>query len=347
MIRAVSQTSRLVILALVLTTATGCESVRAFLKPYVCDCARNPSAQNCAKPTQDNKAAEDATPMLAALAASHEATTTAMDVARAETNPQDDDAQPALRTIARDNAPAEPQGDPLDVVDPRVAGARVANNDAAAFDRLQEQFGVDLGDDAHTAVFTGNFSSNEGDELVVVKPGKEIEVYGAQERIAHVALHGDATPKALAALKLDKAKSIEAVRLVQDGTLQLMLHWREKDEQGNYAYKVGVFKVIGSYIGRIFVRTLAMSDAKGKVRRTGTFEVLRGKKSRFIRWIPANDAGELLTDQAVVLRWNHWEGVFRVPKPPPTAPKHLHASTARPEHHAALAECSACLNPAR
>lgn len=345
--KAVFQSSRLVLLGLAVLALTGCQTVRSMLKPYVCDCARNPTAQSC--PGDTDKKQADSEPATL-MARSQQATSTAVERARAEAELEADD-KPALRTLDRAQQDHQPQGDPLDVVDPVVYSANVADDDTATQDRLQETYGVAFPESADAVVLTGNFSPEEGDEMVVVEAGKELTVYGADARIARVDLPGSFAPQAFADLGVDMVVAgPQAVRMVQDGTLQILMGWQEKTDKGAIAYKVGIFKVIGSFVGRAFVRTIATRDQEGgELVQKGAFEVLRGQKNRAIRWIPADADGQLQTDQAVVLQWNHWEGVYRVPKPPPTAPKPEKLQSARPAAPArqALVHCSACLNASR
>jgi hypothetical protein len=281
-----------------------------MLKPYVCDCTPGATAQSCPAEPDSSK-----------LAASHQAATTVVERASAEARLESESDQPSLRALQR-NANAEPPKDPLELIDARVDEAVVEISDVSKAEQLQESYGVAL-QDSDALVFTGNYSAQPGDELVVVRPGKDLSIYGTDSRIGQLALGGDPAASSFAELGVaaDQTKP-QAVRLVQDGTLQVMLHWREESEEGTFVYKVGVFKVIGPFVGRIFERTLAVSETEdGELRRRGAYEILRGDSHRFIRWIPADDSGELLTEQAMVLKWNRWEGVFRVPKPAPTAPK--------------------------
>lgn len=233
------------------------------------------------------------------------------------------DSEASLRTLKRQKR--KPAVNPLELVDPTVAKARVKLDE-----RIQSAYSISLGEDDRAQIFTGNFSTQTGNELVVLRPGKDIVAYSTDERVARLDLAGDAAPEAFAELGLDLDPSgIEAVELVHDDTLQLLLHWRVKTEAGDFAYKMSVLKVIGPFFAHVFTRTLATSKTKdGPLHRVGTYEVLSGTANRDIRWIPANEAGKLQVSKAVVLKWNKWEGMYRVPGPPAAAPKrkNLHAS---------------------
>lgn len=315
---AVSDTSRLLLFTLFAVCLSGCQSVRGMLKPYVCDCAAGASAQSCPTPSDEGELRAKS-----ALALSHDAAATALERAEAEATLAAQSGAPSMRTLDR-KGQREPQADPLELVKVGVSEAWVDTTDTAKTDLLQETFGVALPEDDNAVVLTGNFSKMPGKEMVVVRPGEYLSFYGSENRIARLHLDGRQTSQAFADLGVDAERATaQAVRLVQDGTLQVLMHWREENDAGEVAYKVGLYKVIGSFVGRLFERTLAVDDAQsGELIRRGAYEVLRGDSHRFIRWIPADDSGQLLTEQAVVLQWNRWEGVYRTPKPVPTAPKH-------------------------
>ncbi|AWV90275.1 hypothetical protein [Bradymonas sediminis] len=231
-------------------------------------------------------------------------------------NDVDTPSQATMRTLERKKA--RPAGNPLELINPTIADARVELSAD-----LRGAYRASVKEDDDPEIFTGNFSSKPGTELVVFKPGKEVVVYSKDSRIARLPLSGDAAPEAFAELGLELDPSgVQAVDIVQDNTLQLLTHRRMPTEDGTFAYKVSVLKVIGPFIGEVFSHTLATSETEdGPLTRVGTYEFLRGEDHRDIRWIPADDNGEWQTDQAVVLKWNQWEGMYRVPAPPAAAPK--------------------------
>ena len=172
-------------------------------------------------------------------------------------------------------------------------------------------------------------------QIAVVEPGKRIEIFAGETQIASLDLPS--------ASKIpDSLEAIRPVRVIKDDTTQLLVYWAEpagpdresseekkkkKRQTGNDAeyqqveYKAALLKVIGPFVGKAFEETVAVkTSADAKIRRTGYFEILRGAKNRFIRWTPADEQGEPDTSSSKILKWNPWSGVFRVPKPPPTAP---------------------------
>ena len=335
--------------ALVLTS--GCQTVRGMLKPYVCDCATGSAAnaQKCPAPG-DPKPDSEADSSATIVALTQQTTGMAINRAEAAAHQQAGADQPALRKLQRGASPERrEQGDPRDVIDPAVAKARLKMSDPDKLERLEEFYGVsfesDSDDDTPSAkapvVFRGNFALDDGQELAVVRPDGHIEVFSADQRIAHLQVAGKLDPKTFTDLGFE---SVQAVRLVRDGSIQLMVHWRETGDDGTQAYKVGLFKLIGPFVGKIFTRTLAVRSGDGaQLQRRGTYEILRGETHRHIRWIPADDSGELLADQAVILQWNRWEGAYRAPKPPPTAPdrQKLRTHLLLPQVHATIDVSSA------
>jgi hypothetical protein len=194
------------------------------------------------------------------MAASQQAATTAVERASAEARLESESKEPSLRTLER-NAAKEPPKDPLELIDAVDNDAGVDLSEASRAEQIQETYGVAFDDDA--VVFTGNFSSEPGKELLIVRPGKDLAVYGTDSRLGKLELDGEFAPSAFGELGIpDDRTHPQAVRLVQDGTLQVLLHWREESEEGTFAYKVGVFKLIGPFVGSVFQRTLAVSDTE-------------------------------------------------------------------------------------
>lgn len=303
-------------LLLISLALSGCQTMRGVLKPYVCDCSAETASQSCPTDREEQS--------LTAVALSQQKTERAVSHAREEALPDSDDETPSLRKLERaEKKKKEPKVDPMKVAEPEVEDARVELDADDESERLQDSFGIELPDDGDGFAFTGNFTPNAGEELAVVHAGRDLAFYGSDGRIAHLPLDIEWDASTFEELELEAARTTpQAVRLVRDGTLQILLHWREEDDDGHVAYKVGAFKVIGAFVGRIFEETLATREAPdGELRRRGTYEFLHGESHHYVRWIPADDTGELLIDQAEVLQWNRWEGVYRVPKPPPTAPQ--------------------------
>lgn len=159
------------------------------------------------------------------------------------------------------------------------------------------------------------------DQVAVVAPGEEVTVYAGTEPFASLEFEADAELP-------DDLMVVEPVRVIEDGTTQLLTYWPEQSEHSDeqtVRVKAGVLKVIGPFVGKIFEEPVARSpsgDPQADLERTNYVEFLRDEddSETLIRVTPADSGGEPAGDEARIFEWNPWEGVFRVPKPPPTAP---------------------------
>ncbi|MFW5968359.1 MAG: hypothetical protein ACOCV2_12615 [Persicimonas sp.] len=298
---------------------SGCQTVRTMLEPHVCDCkADQKVARECPEREKESDPA-------VSIAHTQRVTGAAHDRAElASKNELSDSGEPSYRQLERGDADEKSstdereERDPLEPVDPTATSPRVGEED---LDEVASEYNVTPDDDA--VAFEGDFAEAvSGDELVIVDKNRHISVYSPQRKVAELELQGKPDDDGFEELGLEK-KHLEprAVRLLGNRSAQIMMFWREKGDDGEFAYKVGAFKPIGEFVAVIFEKTLATrGEDDDELRRRGTFEVLRGDDDRFVRWIPADDEGELLTDEAEILEWNEWEGVYRVPETPPTAP---------------------------
>lgn len=308
------QTSRFVpTIAIIAASLTlgGCAAVKDMLRPMVCDCSTPaPVASQCPPRQQtpvERPARRAPSPPPEALAV---ADGQLPDVASDPDNAGADEATPQRRTIRR-----APEEDPLEPVDVRLEGAA---RDSASSD-LRERFPIpsDLPEDAR--ILVANFDHRPGDDLAVVEAGRRIQIFNAGGRIAtlDIAPEGAAEP-APPDLDLDEAV---AVSLFDDQRAQILTHWTQSREDGSSTVHVALFQVITPFVGTAFTAELARKDSDSQTwTPLGNYEFLRGTQNREIRWIPANQDGQFDVDSATILRWNRWEGVFRVPTPPPTAP---------------------------
>lgn len=298
-----------------LVSLAGCHTIRKTLQPQERDCDANERiAQEC---SHEEREADPASSVAHSRRVAHAAHDRAQLASKDELA---ESGEPAYRDLERgDDQKEEPDRDPLEPIDPTAETPVVDDDDR---EELGQEYNVDLDDDDLT-VFEGNFSVTEdGEELVVIEQTKRMTVYSPRRKLTELELEGEAGVEAFEELGFE-ADQLEprAVRLVNNDTFQVLIFWREEGEEDELAYKVAAFKPIGEFIARIFERTLATrAEDDEELQRHGTFEVLRGDDNRFVRWIPADEDGELQTDQADILEWNEWEGVYRVPKPPPTAP---------------------------
>lgn len=167
-------------------------------------------------------------------------------------------------------------------------------------------------------------------QIAVIRPGTNVAIYAGGEEIASLDVSSEHSLPA----ELD---SVRPVRVVRDGTTQLLFFWTEtpddtrkeddesdKSDEGDedtVEYKVGLLKVIGPFVGKIFEGTVATSNgSKADLEKSAYLEFLRGDDHHLIRWTPADEEEKPAIDETKLLQWNPWEGVYRVPKPPPTQP---------------------------
>jgi hypothetical protein len=195
----------------------------------------------------------------------------------------------SYRKVTRDpdrESDAEPTVDAAEFesFDPAVASARLSAEEAA---EALEKVGIDS--DGERELFRGDFASAEGEEYALVGE-TTIEVRGGEgDRIARrelgTVIDGD----------------VRAVQLIDD-RLELVLR-RKKEDDANT--DLVVLRVIGSAVAEVFVHDV---DQKTVV------EFVRRAEERAIRVTRDGAEPELYL-------WNHWEGVFRIPRTPPTAPR--------------------------
>lgn len=220
----------------------------------------------------------------------------------------------------------------------------------AALERLAPRLSLSCDGDCQGKAFVGAFSkravrkdsddaqagnsSNRGSipvEVAVVQD-KTLSIYRRGRLLDTVEL--GAGTKSVP----DELQRIQTIRLIDDGTLQILCHWRRNESsEGREASDdtserethregdiyVGVYKLVGSYIGTSFQRVIARRTPESKqFQRIGKYEFTRREDKAAIRWISlgAGRDGSNRNETETVLIWNHWEGVFRPPGPPPTAP---------------------------
>ena len=216
-------------------------------------------------------------------------------------------------------------------VDPTVDVNVFDLTDAAQRQKVEQKFGVSPPSSESAVAIPGTFldpdqfsefddleeldNEERNKQVAIVRPGEKIEVYAGSEEIASLQLSKDlGLPGPLT--------DIRPVQVIEDGTTQLVAYWAETTEDSEkIRYKAGLLKVIGPFVGKIFEETVATkATPSAEMQRRGYFEFLSGQKNCFIRWTPADGDGDPKAADADVLKWNRWSGVYRLPKPPPTAP---------------------------
>lgn len=234
-------------------------------------------------------------------------------------------AAPRQRTLTREPASTSPEqtarlAQAHKVVDVVEASARVDISSDAERRAAEQKYGVSLPSNAH--VMAGDFLRDQ-ESLAVVIPGNSIKIYSNGRLAAQRSLANTAPSADFSDLNAEIALP---VRLVQNNSLQLLVHLAEPQPDGAILYKARIYKVIGSDLGIIFDQTLARRQASDQpLQRLGNYEFLQGMNHRFIRLTTFDADGNPL-EEPQVLRWNRWEGVYRLPVPPPTAPKNQNQS---------------------
>lgn len=214
-----------------------------------------------------------------------------------------------------DDEVAQPTRDPLEPVDPFVADAQAVFESDADREVFAAAHGVTPEEGA--LAFVGPFMRYQDGAAAVYTPGQSLSFYTngqlhAQLDLSHTVAEG---------VRWEGISEHQpgALRVVRDGTLQVLIPYAvDRGEEGARDYYVGIYKVIGNFVGRIFERRVAHRPAAdAEVQVLGAITFMRGASHRAIGWSPLGEEG----GEPEVLRWNNWEGVFRVPGPPPTAPR--------------------------
>ncbi len=203
------------------------------------------------------------------------------------------------------------------VADIVEATARVDISSSKQRSEAEQKYTVSLATDPNIHVMTGEFFP-EQDNLVIITPGNSIKIYAGGRLAAQRPLPKQDSTANLSELTADIALP---VRLVQNDSLQILIYSAEPQTGGAILYKARVYKVFGNEIGVIFDQTIAKREAKDQpIQRIGQLEFLHGMNHRFIRLTAVDKKGTPATEPRI-FRWNRWEGAYRVPTPPPTAPK--------------------------
>lgn len=229
-------------------------------------------------------------------------------------NPADDGAganasetEPSYVTVEREPEAktSVPVPQTFEADDPRQVEARVAVEQA-------KDWGVK--DDRVTHAFVADFSRrNRGDELVVIIPGVELEVRSKTTSIAKRPI--GSVPDFLP----PESTEWTAVRMVDRDRLEIAAVEARTGERGEHAVFV-VYKVIGKAVAEVFVQEIARRADQGWVT-TASVEYVRSGERRGLHVRPVDSSGTRDNSPGKTYWWNPWEGLFRVPEPPPTAPR--------------------------
>jgi len=220
----------------------------------------------------------------------------------------------------------------------------------AALERLAPRLSLSCDEDCRGKAFVGAFSKRAAkkdsedsqSEQASNRGSVPVEVAVVQDTTLSIYRRG----RLLDSVELgagthsvpDELQRIETIRLIDDGTLQILCHWRrnensedressdvESERETNREAEIyaSVHKLVDSYIGTPFQRVIARRPPESKqFERVGEYEFTRREEKAAIRWksLEGNRDASDDKENETVLIWNHWEGVFRPPGPPPTAP---------------------------
>ena len=283
---------------------SGCAQTQQWLEPRVCDCAE--AVDSC-----------DATPD---------------DITRALVQQQVDhayyraqvDGEHAAEALAeaaeeeeREEAVRSPEELAMEPVDPLGEDARVVLDDEEARIAFEERHDIEAPEVG--SVYRAAFESRDRSSVAIHRPGDALDLYSDGEKVASLSL--ESYDDELAPKELNSFRS-GASDLVRDGTAQLQLIHRQTDDDGDVTFYLAIYKLIGEHIGTVLrepIATASAGEEDDTMEYLADIRFLHGIDHRIIEWIPLDNEGQP-TGEPQRKEWNQWEGVYRVPEPPPTAP---------------------------
>ena len=272
---------------LIVFSATGCQTVKGWLRPYVCECQTPLEHATTIHDEYEEDDDPDLDPDGSADKQGEDLSAEQADV----TEPDTHDA------AALEEFPIE-LGTAVNVADPKER------------DRVKRNYLFRGEADDGRVVLEGEFSSRNQAELAVIDVGKTFEVYSDSARVAQSPFLFSAPPK-------EMGPFVVSSQLVRDGRAEIITRVVSTNESGQQVLELAIWKVIGGEVAIVFRKPLArLSD--GKWVPVGNVHFLTGQRNRFIEYVPNDANGQPGTPE--IYRWNRWEGLFRIPKPVPTAP---------------------------
>lgn len=282
---------------------SGCSTVKGWLRPMVCDCAE-PQAV-CPVEHDDDYDPDTA---------------------------EENDGSELARSGDSEDEEEDDHGHAEDPMDPSVAvsaealAEHIPELTATLVSTPEEAKAMRKdylirGDLLGTLALEGNFARGPENEILVVSLGKSVDVFSDASRVAGVKLDLDVLHPYVAQSGI--RSPVVATEVVRDGTFEWVLYGVRKEDTSE-VLEVRVMKVIGESIATVFSAPLARNTDKGWVK-VGTFSLGKGLRHRFILYT-AEGATE-----PTVYRWNVWEGMYRIPYTPPTAPENQNQVRLQPK----------------
>lgn len=269
---------------------SGCGAVKGALKPWVCDC--EPRETACADGS-------------AALASREQPIVDAKPAPRKAEDAPDTDGDSAEDDAFDETAPRT-------VVDPYVDA--LVTPASPGWPQLRDATGLPDELPASSKVLRGNFDRRGSIEAAMLVPAKTITIQGENRRILSEPIAEDFSVPSIAK---NWARPVGAARLVADEVNEILVFGLDKSGEIELV-TFSVYKVFGDRIGRVFTTEVGRVGPGG-VSKTALVEFVGGRRNVGIRLTPLDASGVPDTQRSETYEWNRWEGMFRVPNPPPTA----------------------------
>lgn len=327
--------SNLFFVSIALLALSGCATIQQQLQPLVCECEM---ADTCAPAPRDmeiataialhqvgtahhrahgefayrapegelNEAIADADGVDEAV---EEAT-----LAAPQVEPAAQASQRATSEPRRSRAATRGTGDAVDAVNQDLSIPLTT-------DRERETFAAAYGiqPPAGALAFQGVFDRSGQSSVAIVEPGVRVRFYRDGALIAQHQFEDRAPLEISEELAAIIAHPSSALDLLNGPLHHLQMVHAIPGEEDTMTYYLGLHKVIGQFVGTSFYQPIARRDASGEVQPLAAIRYLQGDEHRTIEWIHLDESGQPV-GEPVLYEWNRWEGVFRVPGLPPTAP---------------------------
>ena len=303
-----TNSSRIAIAVSTLLMLSACAPAQQWLQPRVCECE---AAQEGCEPSSEQ---------IASAVVDHQ-----LDYALYRAQTDGEQAGRELEQLAEETEKAEqeeqeragvrsPEDLAQEPIDPGLPDGQITldgDDDRQAFEETYHIAPPESG-----AVYRGPFASGHDDAIAVHRPGETIEIY--------------ADGQLLTSLEIDQFDPLRPppdllstepgpVNLLQSDTAQLQLMHARSNEDGSMTYYVGIYKLIGNKIGTLWKKPIATARDGESIEPLGDLRFLYGLDARILEWMPLDGNADPKGDP-IYFEWNEWEGVFRIPEPPPTAP---------------------------
>ncbi len=277
---------RNVLLIIAAIAITGCGAVKGALRPWVCDCETD----------KEMVCADGST----ALAASEQPFLEAK-----SNDPDEIDA-------VEEEEPKEDLNAPRNVVDPFEDS--IVSPASPGWPQLVSSVGLPSELPASSVILRGEFDRRGSTEAVMLVPAQEIRIYGENRRQLKESIVEDFSNEGVAKIW---SKPVTSAKLVDDNVSEILVVGLDTSGEIELV-TLSVYKVFGDRIGRVFSTEIGRVGPDG-ISKTVEIEFVSGRRHVGIRRTPLDSSGAPDPGRSETFEWNKWEGMFRVPAPPPTA----------------------------